>query len=94
MAARGGRGPPVVLATYLTASGWWDGSRWGAIVLGSPLASKRQTEQFVAWLLHSAPRKETAVMIDIEDRHPVAYHRLCRRISVYTRRQMPWRKIA
>lgn len=86
---------PLVLATYLTtSSGWWDVSHWGAIVLGSPLGCEWQTEKFLQWLLRPAPRKETAVLIDIEDRHPAAYHRLCRRISVYTRRQMPWRRIA
>jgi len=86
---------PLVLATYLTTfSGWWDVSHWGAIVLGSSLACEWQTEKFIGWLLRPAPRKETAVLIDIEDRHPVAYHRLCRRVSVYTRRQMPWSRIA
>jgi superfamily II DNA or RNA helicase len=86
---------PLVLATYLTASsGWVDVTHWGAIVLGSQLGCQWQVEQFIGWLLRPAPRKETAVMVDIEDRHPTAYHRLCRRVEVYTRLQMPWCKIA
>jgi len=85
---------PLLLETYTADSGWWDVAHWGAAVLGSPLGCEYTTGKVIQWLRRAAAHKKTAVLIDFDDSHPRAYHRLCLRMKVYTSRKTPVSRIA
>ncbi|MCG6869265.1 MAG: hypothetical protein LJE91_11225 [Gammaproteobacteria bacterium] len=86
---------PLLLATYLTASADdFTATHWRALVLGSPLSNRGWLLGYLNRLSKPAPGKETATIVDLEDPHCAAYRALCNRLSVYSRMDIPVRRVA